>query len=166
MAITKSLPQPDVAAQPAGPIRDRHRQHHPDPHVDTLALRSPLVGRKISILATASLSSTGPQLVVIDPPSGQPRPRGRRRQAADEGVPARMLHAIAACIPTQTLTAATPVTVPEGNSRTAPIDGRSVHLSRAEGVTKDQMRGLLKVGAGQAGTRNGGGRQLPAAGLR
>jgi hypothetical protein len=41
------------------------------------------------------------------------------RYAADASVPAGTLHAIAARVPTETLTAATPVTGPEGNSRTA-----------------------------------------------
>ena len=39
--------------------------------------------------------------------------------AADTGVPAGTLHAIAARVATETLTAAIPVTGPEGNSRTA-----------------------------------------------
>jgi hypothetical protein len=47
------------------------------------------------------------------------------RSAACAGVPAGTLHAIAARIPAETLTAAIPVTGPEGDSWTA----RSVQLT-------------------------------------
>src|SRR5215472_1353269 len=45
--------------------------------------------------------------------------RPRTRGAADAGVPAGTLHAIAARVPAETLTAAAPVAGPEGSSRTA-----------------------------------------------
>ena len=47
-----TLVTPTVFRHPAGSIRDRHRQHHPDPHVDTLALVSRPAGPNIWILAT------------------------------------------------------------------------------------------------------------------
>ena len=56
---------------------------------------------------------------------GRPEPKVQQtcspedRLAADEGVPAGTLHAIAARVPAETLTAAAPVTGPDGNSRTA-----------------------------------------------
>lgn len=40
LGVMRHRPDLRPGRHPAGPVRDRHRQHHPDPHVDTLALVS------------------------------------------------------------------------------------------------------------------------------
>jgi hypothetical protein len=60
--------RPDLRSgrHPGGPVRDRHRQHHPDPHIDTVALVS-RTGRAVNLIdSDGAARQHGHKLVAVD----------------------------------------------------------------------------------------------------